>query len=223
MTDEQLEQKHRFQRIRRLKKILRPLPRRATIHRYPVLKYFAQSARKRPYLWSLKRRRIIRAIYLGCILSLLPLYGLQVILAFVASLLLRCNLMIAVALQFITNPVTAIPLYLLTYKIGDSFLYPLKKGNISISDDELHPDVDLTLMESLGKFWQSTKDVFNSFLSGNYSDQVLKTIYVASSLFIGGIVLGLIIALILSTIYQYLARRPALKYLKEHKKSETKH
>ena len=73
MTVEESElEETRWRRIRRVKKWLRPLPRRATIHRYPILKFFAESARKRIYLWSFRVENAVPAIYAGCILSLTP-------------------------------------------------------------------------------------------------------------------------------------------------------
>ena len=42
------------QRRRRIRRWLKPLPRRASIHRYPILNRFADFARRRPYLWSFK-------------------------------------------------------------------------------------------------------------------------------------------------------------------------
>ena len=44
-TNRLFEEKRR--RIRRLKRWLRPLPRRANVRRYPVLNWFAIAARKR--------------------------------------------------------------------------------------------------------------------------------------------------------------------------------
>ena len=104
--------------IRRLKWLMRPLPRRANIHRYPVLKWFAAVSRKRSYLWSFRESRAIPAIYVGCVLSLLPVYGVQLLSAALLAFGLRLNLMILAGLQLITNPLTVIPLYGLACYIG---------------------------------------------------------------------------------------------------------
>lgn len=105
-------------RRRRLRKLLRPLPRRANIRRYPVIKRFADIAAKRPYLWSFKREQIVPALYVGGVISLLPLYGVQFIAALGAALLFRANLTVMVALQFITNPFTIVPIYAFTGWVG---------------------------------------------------------------------------------------------------------
>jgi len=120
MTDETPEQiNQRRARIRRLKKFLRPLPRRANLHRYPVLKWFASAARKRDYLWSLHYGDMVRAFYIGWIIALIPMYGLQMAAAFVASFFLRANCIIAMALQWITNPLTIPPIIVGQYFLGD--------------------------------------------------------------------------------------------------------
>ncbi|PJF37773.1 MAG: DUF2062 domain-containing protein, partial [Phototrophicales bacterium] len=98
------------------------MPRRATLHNYPFIKFFAESARKRAYLWSFRVSEVIPAIYAGSIISFLPLYGIQIPLAFACALLFRANLMILVGLQFITNPVTIVPIYSLEYFLGDMVL-----------------------------------------------------------------------------------------------------
>ncbi len=107
-----------LRRRRWLRRLLRPLPRRANVHRYPVIKWFGDHARRYPFLWSFKRANVIPALYGGMVLSLLPLYGFQLLLAFGLALILRANLTITVALQFITNPLTIVPIYGATTLLG---------------------------------------------------------------------------------------------------------
>ncbi len=107
-----------LKRVRLLKTLMRPLPRRAMLHRYPVLKWFSAYARKRSYLWSFRSEHVIPAFYGGSILCMLPIYGLQIISAFVLSLVLRTNLLVFCLLQLITNPLTAIPLYATACYVG---------------------------------------------------------------------------------------------------------
>jgi len=94
------------------------MPRRTEFHRYPVVGPFASLARKRAYLWTFRPSGVRRAFYFGSILSLLPLMGVQLPVGFVLSLVVRCNFMILGALQFITNPFTAIPIYGATFLLG---------------------------------------------------------------------------------------------------------
>lgn len=105
-------------RRKRLRRLLRPLPRRDNIHRYPIIKWFAKHASKRPYLWSFKRAQVLPALYVGSVISLWPIYGIQVVVALAAALLFRANLTVIVGLQFLTNPLTVVPIYAFTGWVG---------------------------------------------------------------------------------------------------------
>lgn len=106
----------------RLRRLLRPLPRRSNLHRYPVIKWFAERARRHPFLWSFKRAQIIPALYVGSVISLAPVYGIQILLAFAAALIFRANLTVMVALQFLTNPLTVVPIYAATGWLGATLM-----------------------------------------------------------------------------------------------------
>lgn len=105
-------------RRRRLRWLLKKLPRRANVDRYPGIRRFAAAARRRPYLWSFKRAQVLPALYVGTVLSLMPTYGIQFLVAFFAALLFRANLTVMAGLQLITNPLTAAPIYLGTDWVG---------------------------------------------------------------------------------------------------------
>ena len=105
-------------RIRRVKKWLRPLPRRANIHRYPVLRYFSKAAKKRIYLWSFRSEDVLPPFMSGSVLTFLPIYGLQIPLALLFALILRSNLPVFVGLQLITNPFTVLPIWFALFQIG---------------------------------------------------------------------------------------------------------
>ncbi len=116
-TDKHKEE--RYKRIRRMKKFLRRLPRRSNIHKYPILKWFKGIARKRDYIWSWHKNEMIKAIFIGWIFALIPFYGLQMVGVFIASLIIRANCVIAMALQWITNPITIGPILVAQYLFGD--------------------------------------------------------------------------------------------------------
>lgn len=107
-----------LRRRRRLKGWLRPLPRRANVGRYPVIKWFADVARRRPWLWSFQRREVMVSVYAGSVLALMPVYGLQVLIGLGLALWLRGNLTVMVALQMLTNPLTLGPIYYATHSLG---------------------------------------------------------------------------------------------------------
>jgi len=115
---DQSEKEARFRRIRRLKKWMRPLPRRSNIHRYPVLKWFAKTAYDRSYLWSFKGNAMVQALFWGIWIAMLPIVGIQMIVVFLLALIVRANLPLIVALQWISNPLTMAPIYFADYEIG---------------------------------------------------------------------------------------------------------
>jgi uncharacterized protein len=123
VSDESHEQRHaRFARIRRTKWLLRFTPRRASLHRYPLIGRFADLARKRSYLWSFRTEHVRPALYAGSVTALLPIMGVQLPVAFILALLLRANVMVLGGLQFITNPFTAVPIYYSTYQLGQAII-----------------------------------------------------------------------------------------------------
>jgi uncharacterized protein (DUF2062 family) len=123
MSAEELPQhRHlRFLRIRRTKWLLRFMPRRARFHTYPIVGRFAAFARHRSYLWSFRYAEVRPALYIGSILTLIPIPG-QIPSAFLFCLLLRTNFMVMGGLQFVSNPATSIPCLLVTYNIGATVL-----------------------------------------------------------------------------------------------------
>lgn len=113
------ERHHREHRLRlaRVRRLLRRLPRRASVGRWPVLGRFADAARARPWLWSFKIAHVAPALYIGAVCGLLPMPG-QVPLGFALALLLRANLPVVVALCFASNPLTMVPLFTACYVTG---------------------------------------------------------------------------------------------------------
>ncbi len=118
----------RHARIRRVKQLLRWLPRRANLERYPVLKWFAHMARKRPFLWSFKVPNVSPAFYAGSILAFLPLYGVQIGLSLAAAVIFRANLPILCGLQFISNPLTVPLIYPLNFFVGRRLIHVFSFG-----------------------------------------------------------------------------------------------
>lgn len=194
MTSEEHELRQaRIKRIRRVKRWLRLLPRRSNIHRYPILRLFADSARRRIYLWSFRTENAAPAIYAGCILTLLPLYGIQIPLAFLLALLLRANLPILAGLQVVSNPITVLPIWYAAYQIGRNFL--------SVIGVEAMP---------LGR--SEVRIMLENFISGEWGNNLdrLMTVFGVTSL--GSIVMGTFFGLIASFAYRIFAIRTAASY-----------
>ena len=207
-ADEKALNKLRGMRIRRVKRFLRPLPRRTNIHRYPVLKWFAKSARRKAFLWSFRVEHMVPAIYAGCILAFLPLFGVQLPIAFALALIFRANLPVLAGLQFISNPLTLLPIYFSSYQIGRTFL--------SIFGVEVSFLGRRRFEEMLGTLREGTwLENFNN----------VATVFGISAL--GGAIVGLFIGFIGVFCYKQIARRAAKSYhdistrLHEHKERKT--
>jgi uncharacterized protein (DUF2062 family) len=124
--------------IRRTKQLLRWLPRRARLHKYPLIGRFADYARSRSYLWSFRTEHVRGGFYLGSILSLLPTLGVQLPIALLLAVFLRLNFMVVGGLQFLTNPFTAAPIYYSTYQLGHAIITGSGFGG-SVAIDERTP------------------------------------------------------------------------------------
>lgn len=187
MSEPDDERMRRHANTRRAKRLLRYAPRRAVFHRYPLIGRFAAVARRRAYLWSLKPKHVRPAIYFGTVLSLWPVMGIQLILAFITALATRSNVMVVGALQFITNPFTAAPIYYGTYRVGKYVLMltGFTGGAVPHADTTQAVTITISPSEILPqKFaWASA-----------FGSTVM-------ALFIGGTLCGLVLAAILDVIY----------------------
>jgi len=181
--DETIKLEDRRRRIRRLKKWMRPLPRRSNIHRYPVLKWFSGTARRRVFLWSFRSREMVTALFLGLIVAFLPLVGIQMLIVFFLALWFRANLPVIVAVQWVSNPFTMGPIYYADYKIG---LAMMELFSIAPEPNPLlQPDYDWAHFElrDLG----ALLDTFPPMM-------------------LGGLALGSFIGLVVSVAYKWLAK-----------------
>jgi uncharacterized protein (DUF2062 family) len=194
MTVEEHELREtRIRRIRRVKRWLRLLPRRSNIHRYPILGRFSAAARKRIYLWSFRVEHTVPALYAGFIIALMPLYGIQIPIAFCLALILRANLPILVGLQMLSNPLTIIPFWYAAYQVGAAVLSiiaihtpPLGKSDINV--------------------------IIDNFTNGQWSSNIDLLLATFSIMCLGGIVMGIFFGLISSFSYRIAANRTAASY-----------
>tara|TARA_R100000027_G_scaffold67028_2_gene64279 strand:+ start:8103 stop:8672 length:570 start_codon:yes stop_codon:yes gene_type:complete len=174
-----------------------------------VLSWFAGTARKKDYLWSFRRNAIVPAFYAGWVLTLLPLYGLQIALAFLLAIMFRANLMIMIALQMISNPLTVLPLWYLNYLVGNFFLNlifgesPVRFG-LLISQAS---DQNLSFRQTLEFIIERTRESGSSVVSELLGRLVGGT-------FLGGLLLGLVAGFISCWIYRLVVNRYVPSYTK---------
>ena len=114
--------KKSIRKLLRMRTFLRWLPSKRSLRRYPVLGKFGHHLRNRKYLWSFKESKVAPAILIGSVVAFLPLFGIQLLMVMAIALILKVNLPVLVGLQFISNPLTFVPIYLANYKIGSWLL-----------------------------------------------------------------------------------------------------
>lgn len=102
----------------RTRRILRRLPRRSNVARYPGLRWLGRWTRGYPELWSYRAPYTTRAYYIGSVVTFLPIMGAQILVGTVLALALRANLTITAALQLVSNPLTGPLMYYSSYRAG---------------------------------------------------------------------------------------------------------
>lgn len=189
------------QSIFRARAWLRFLPRRAIFHRYPLIGRFASFARSRAYLWAFRSPQLRPAFYLGAVLSLWPVMGIQIPLALALCVLARANFMVVGALQLITNPLTAAPIYYGTYRLGKTVLQWL----------HWQPATVITQLDAFNTSGASTP--LPAAPEFSWAASTSSTVV---ALVIGGTLAGLILGAGLDAAYCYIGAARRRNQLKVH-------
>lgn len=84
------------------------------IKKHPVL---SKLGLQDPNLWHLNRKSVSVAFLIGVFCSFVPM-PMQMILASLLAILIRCNLPLAVGLVWISNPITIPPIFYFCYLVG---------------------------------------------------------------------------------------------------------
>jgi uncharacterized protein (DUF2062 family) len=92
------------------------LPKPAELRKHKMLKPVAHLLHV-DEIWHLNRRSVAGAVFIGLFTAFIPLPGQMIIAAFLA-IGARCNIAIAIALVWITNPFTIPPIFYFSYRLG---------------------------------------------------------------------------------------------------------
>ncbi len=104
----------------------RYLPERKLIQEHKHLRHFGNRLHE-PNIWRLTRRSSAGGVTIGLFWAMIPIPG-QTIAAAATAILLRANLPLSIIFVWVTNPITAGPIYYLAYKLGSVLLdEPIQK------------------------------------------------------------------------------------------------
>ena len=150
--------------------------------------------RYRPVLRFIKTRilhtddspeRIARGIAVGLFTAWLPFFGLHIILALIFAAIIRANKAMALLFIWISNPLTALFIYYPAYQVGHFILGFFRDT----------PTVDPGQLENLFAEALSLKRIVLEFFTLDLWKQVWDVFTeIGLEMFIGGVLLGLIVA-----------------------------
>ncbi|MGD9591168.1 MAG: DUF2062 domain-containing protein [Candidatus Berkiella sp.] len=100
--------------------IKRYMPSPEKIHANKFLRIFGKLLHN-SNLWHLNRNSVATAVSIGLFITYIPFPG-HMPLAALAAILLRANLPISVALVWVVNPLTMIPMFGFAYGVGAALL-----------------------------------------------------------------------------------------------------
>lgn len=124
----------------------RYFPTPETIKNNPALRVFEKFLHD-PNLFHLNRHSVSVAFFWGLFIAILPIPG-QMPLSALAALVFRCNLPIAVALAWVSNPFTTPFILVLSYSIG---AFILQSDNLSFDPSLISFE---WFMSSVGIIWK---------------------------------------------------------------------
>jgi uncharacterized protein len=98
----------------------RYIPKRKHIQEHKHLRHFGDWLHD-PNIWHLTRRSSAGGVAIGLFWAMMPIPG-QTIAAAATAIFLRLNLPLSIIFVWVTNPITAAPVYYLAYKLGSVLL-----------------------------------------------------------------------------------------------------
>lgn len=111
--------------------------------------------------------RIALGVFLGFLVGWTPTMGLQILIYLVLAYALRANRASGLLPVFLTNPVTAVPVYYLNWRIGRWILHPggLSEAELVNQRSAITAFVDNFQVSRLldGDFWTSIRPAFQTF------------------------------------------------------------
>lgn len=156
--------------------------------------------------------RIALGVAIGLFIAWTPTVGLQMLLALAAAAVLRANKIIPVALVWITNPVTLVPIYYVNWVIG-RMIVP--------GDDNLRMNEAYIRLQALVKH---SPNFFDLILEPGTWKQIGTLIFeMGIELWIGSFALGMLLAIAgyFSTLHGVMYYRERRRQQREQRQPRT--
>ncbi len=80
--------------------------------------------------------RIAFGVFLGFVVGWTPTLGAQILIYWVMAYILRANRASGLLPVFLTNPITAVPIYLFNWKVGQWLLHGASGGDASAAEEQ---------------------------------------------------------------------------------------
>ena len=97
-----------------------------------------------PELWKWNKKTIAKAFAIGLFCAFLPI-PIHTILVAILSVLLSANILLSILVVWVNNPITMLPIYYFTYKLG-----------ASIIGIEIDPEFEFSFGYLMTNFWSAT-------------------------------------------------------------------
>jgi uncharacterized protein (DUF2062 family) len=129
--------------------------------------------------------RIAWGVFIGSVVAFTPTLGLQIVIYLPLAALLRANKVSGIPLLFITNPLTAAPVYYVTWWVGAAVLNP---------EQEVTPATIKTWLGNTGRTLRD--DGLTGLLQGDFWAEAGRLLgATGAELWVGGLLCGLIVGL----------------------------
>lgn len=129
-------------------------------------------------------QRIAFGVFLGFMVAMTPTLGLQIVMYVAIASLLRANKIVGIPILFISNPVTAVPLYWFAWWLGSVILHggiPAKEP----SEEAVRERLEEASTEDVN-WWAA---IFTADFWSHLGDQLWQ---LGGELWLGSLVLGLV-------------------------------
>ena len=85
------------------------------------------------HVWGFDERSVAVGLALGLFIAFTPTIPFQMLMCAIGAILLRVNLSVAIAAIWITNPLTAVPIYLAASRVGRHFFEHSRLGEFTLA------------------------------------------------------------------------------------------